>query len=262
MSGINNPSASASTDVSLVAQGLQSIYYEAVPSGASVVSSPTAWSTTTIGTASNPGFDPTTLAGSLQRRRFTSPAAINQTCGYTGPSVSAQSPVPYRRISGDPLGGGFRYATMFGLATVRDNQAFFFGVNSTTTDATINGIVTTNYATYLMLGKDQGDATLQWLSRNASGVVNSVDTGLTLTSLQGAVLSLEILCARGADSVDFTLRNHDTGDVYTETLDAQLPAADVKMYPFSQMATGNLAATAIAVDFYYMGMENYMKVAV
>lgn len=147
------------------------------------------------------------------------------------------------------LTGGFLYSGEFNIS----DTAFvtgthnFWGLASSTTDLLIGGVNNDQpsaLTNIIAFANDSGDANLQIMHNDASGVVTKTDLGSSFPSNRtaGAAITTIYSCflynAPNSSNVIYRIVNKGTGDVAQGTLSTNLPASTVGLNFFGVRTMG------------------------
>lgn len=213
-------------------------------------------------TALNTSF--ATLAAGGTSGSITPNSAIPLECGHYVKAFTAASGGSYATIyqsgtsflyvktSGSALAAGFRVGGIIGwycaTAANLDASRAYWGLQD---DADVPSLLNSSDPSALGwligIGKDAGDANLQFMCNDASGTATKVDMGVTASSLSGLPLALEISGNAAGSSLDVKLTDISTGTVYSHTFTSNLPPQDVPMKFVAMIGT---AATTAAQNVY------------
>jgi len=148
------------------------------------------------------------------------------------------------------LTGGFLYSGEFNIS----DTAFvtgthnFWGLASSTTDLLIGGVNNDQpsaLTNIIAFANDSGDANLQIMHNDASGVVTKTDLGSSFPSNRtaGAAITTIYSCflynAPNSSNVIYRIVNKGTGDVAQGTLSTNLPASTVGLNFFGVRTMGS-----------------------
>jgi len=212
------------------------------------------YANSTAGTSIAGASSSSELRDYFPRVRLSTAATINtrhyQVFGSSAPSIVFRSGTA-------TLAGGFT-ATLrlsFNACSNADARAFF-GVNDAT--GAMAGTVEPSAGTVntLGFGKDSGDTNLQWMHNDGTGVCTKVDIGITLASLQGQMVELEINQPR-AGNPTLTLTVLDTGTAYTLTPTTNIPDQDAGLKFWNHFGTGGTNAIITSFEFISLNIASY-----
>lgn len=182
------------------------------------------------GTQNHP-FDTsaTTDFNSLNYRFCTASGAPRACSGFRSGGSDAQH--FFKTSASAANSGGFKRSIIFGVLVQDNDGQAFFGECVAGENPCADGL--NNPSTFFNtfgFGKDDTDANLQFMHNDGSGVAVKVDTGVTVASLIGKILKLEIDVPRGGASATARLIDAGTGTTLAEnTAVSEIPVATISM---------------------------------
>lgn len=181
----------------------------------------------------------TNLLSAQSRIVYTSAATANTNIG-----ISSGVTYPFYR-SATPNGGGFLTSFLFGISQFNATGRIYIGINNSGTMSTISEPSTD--ANCIMLGKDSGDTTLQWMSNDGVGTCTKESLGISYDS--AAVYRLVIAGKPNSLTVDATLyvSTRTTTNTYNKTFTTNVPGTGLQLANVFLVNTGT-TATAIKFD--------------
>lgn len=191
------------------------------------------------GTPSAPQPTPTTALTSLQRTRYTTgigaglPAALRSALGLWWRGNAAGL-------------GGFDVRWPFGLASFAAGYRAFVGFRALA--ALIPNVDPSTLVNIIGIGLNAGDTQWSLMHNDAADAATVVPLGPQFDVAVDALLQVRISADPNAASVDWEVRNLESGATASGSLAADIPAATVFLSSHVWANTGTDATTALMLD--------------
>lgn len=202
-----------------------------------------------VGTASTPAkATGGGIGGYAGTRRQASTTAANNVASFR--SGDAQDSA-YAGSTGSASAAGLRLVMRFGTGAAVAGERFFAGLALNAAEAgTVDPSALLNC---FGVAKDGGDTNFQIMHNDGASTATKVDTGLAFAA--NKFFELELFVPPGGGSWLYRLVDLDTGTVYTDVIDTNIPANDVQLLWRLWSSVGAAAGTAVSVDCHYVGLR-------
>ena len=195
-------------------------------------------------------YDATNLAPNLMYYKLTGSASPNNQVelwfGFTGRDAM---------IGNNTYGAGSKLVIDCVIPAYASTQRFFagytstFGQMATTTDPS-------SVLNIIGVGKDAGDATLQFMFNNGSGTATKVNTGITPTVNDEYIITVTLPSNTTSSTVAIERRTKSASTKNSATNSAKIPSAGTLMY-WHAMSNSASASTAPTIGIKQVWEELY-----
>lgn len=160
-----------------------------------------------------------------------------------------------RATRGNAAGiGGFDYTARFILATLNAAQRSFVGLWNGTSNPTNLNWTTDTATSRIGIVTDSNTGNLR-LAHNTGGAAPTlIDLGTDFAINNTHLIELNLFCAPNDDSVEYLVRNLQTGAEASGSITTNLPGNTIFLAPMIMM-TNNTAAAAVAIDIVSVYIE-------
>jgi hypothetical protein len=169
-------------------------------------------------------YDATNLAPNLMYNKLTGTASTNNQVelwyGFTGRDAM---------VGNAAFGAGSKLTIDCVLPAYVSTQRFFAGYTATfgQISSTVDPSAITNI---IGVGKDAGDATLQFMFNNGSGTATKVNTGITPTVNDEYIITVELASNTASSTITIERRTKTASTKNSATNSAKIPSAGTLMY--------------------------------